>query len=83
MSVVRSRSAKYAQKDVSVEYDRLPASPPGLLNRCGLNNCFLNSLVQCLWHCRDFRDCLLALPAAVVKGTVFLPRHLSVQASFV
>ena len=61
----------------------LPASPPGLLNRYGFNNCFLNALLQCLWHCRDFRDCLLALPAAVVIGTALLPRQVSVQASFV
>ena len=46
---------------------------PGLQNQIGANNCFLNSIIQCLWRCRDFRDRLLALPAAVVQGALLSP----------
>lgn len=29
---------------------------PGLRNEAGEYNCFLNVILQCLWHCRDFRQ---------------------------
>ena len=32
---------------------------PGLQNLTGEYNCFLNVIVQCLWHCRAFRSGLL------------------------
>lgn len=32
---------------------------PGLQNLTGEYNCFLNVIVQCLWHCRAFRSSLL------------------------
>ena len=28
---------------------------PGLQNQIGEYNCFLNVVVQCLWHCREFK----------------------------
>lgn len=28
---------------------------PGLQNMIGEYNCFLNVVVQCLWHCRQFK----------------------------
>ena len=31
------------------------ASVPGLQNLIGEYNCFLNVVVQCLWHCREFK----------------------------
>ena len=31
------------------------AGMPGLQNQIGEYNCFLNVVVQCLWHCRDFK----------------------------
>jgi hypothetical protein len=31
----------------------------GLSNDSGLNNCFLNVVIQCLWHLRCFREALL------------------------
>ena len=48
----------------------------GLQNQTGEYNCFLNVIIQCLWHCRDFRDRLLALPAEMVEGlshSAYLP----------
>ena len=32
------------------------APAPGLTNAAGEYNCFLNVIVQCLWHCGDFRQ---------------------------
>ena len=32
---------------------------PGLRNLAGEYNCFLNVVLQCLWHCRPFRDALM------------------------
>jgi hypothetical protein len=39
-----------------------PPSPAaaGLVNGDGKNNCFLNSVLQCLWHCAPFKGTLLA-----------------------
>ena len=31
------------------------AATPGLQNQIGEYNCFLNVVVQCLWHCREFK----------------------------
>jgi len=39
-----------------------PAAAPGLQNEAGEYNCFLNVVVQCLWHCAAFREGLLRLP---------------------
>ena len=33
----------------------------GLRNDSGLNNCFLNVVIQCLWHLHSFREALLSL----------------------
>ena len=33
----------------------------GLRNDSGLNNCFLNVIIQCLWHLHSFREALLSL----------------------
>ena len=43
------------------------AAGPGLQNDPGEYNCFLNVIVQCLWHCTAFRDAFLSLPGKVVK----------------
>jgi hypothetical protein len=45
----------------------LQAPTPGLRNRTGEYNCFLNAVVQCLWRCRAFRAGLLALAPAAVQ----------------
>lgn len=37
----------------------------GLRNDTGLNNCFLNVVIQSLWHLRPFRQALLALDLEV------------------
>ena len=38
----------------------------GLRNDMGLNNCFLNVVLQCLWHTQPFRAAVLGLtPAAL------------------
>ena len=33
----------------------LAAAGTGLTNEAGEYNCFLNVIIQCLWHCSDFR----------------------------
>jgi ubiquitin C-terminal hydrolase len=40
---------------------------PGLRNSYGEFNCFLNSVLQCLWQCRQFRNGLLSLKAQDVQ----------------
>lgn len=37
----------------------------GLSNDSGLNNCFLNVVIQGLWHLRSFREALLDLKPQV------------------
>ena len=37
----------------------------GLNNDMGLNNCFLNVLIQSMWHLRSFRHALLAMQPQV------------------
>ena len=39
---------------------------PGLTNEAGEYNCFLNVIIQCLWHCADFRAAALAWSPQVV-----------------
>jgi ubiquitin C-terminal hydrolase len=34
---------------------------PGLQNQAGEYNCFLNAIIQCLWHCREFANCVAYL----------------------
>ena len=49
----------------------------GMRNNTGLNNCFLNVVIQSLWHLRAFREALLALHHEVsfhVKGIKFMVR---------
>ena len=43
---------------------------PGLQNETGEYNCFLNVIIQCLWHCSDFRAGLMALPINMLQGAV-------------
>ncbi len=38
-----------------VSEDLVPAAATGLSNEAGEYNCFLNVIIQCLWHCADFR----------------------------
>ena len=38
----------------------LPAA--GLSNETGEYNCFLNVIIQCLWHCPEFRAAVAAWP---------------------
>ena len=40
---------------------------PGLQNRLGEYNCFLNCVVQCLWHCTEFSDRLQCWDAAELQ----------------
>ena len=46
------------------EYDRLKLVR-GLSNEAGRNNCFLNVIIQSLWHLRSFREALLAMQPQV------------------
>ena len=38
----------------------------GLRNDLGLNNCFLNVVLQCLWHAQPFRAAVLGLSSAAL-----------------
>ena len=49
-----------------------PAGEAGLQNEAGEYNCFLNAVVQCLWHCAAFRDGLLRLSHAALQVHVTL-----------
>ena len=40
----------------------------GLSNDSGLNNCFLNVVIQCLWHLHSFREALLSLQPQVSQA---------------
>ncbi len=44
------------------------AGAPGLVNDSGEYNCFLNVVVQCLWHCAEFRAAVLAWPPAAAAA---------------
>ena len=39
----------------------------GLRNATGEYNCFLNVIIQCLWHCHDFRTQVMEWPAAAYE----------------
>ena len=39
----------------------------GLRNDSGLNNCFLNVVLQCLWHATAFRGAVLGLSPAALE----------------
>ena len=41
----------HAQLSAGAQEARL--SLGGLSNEAGEYNCFLNAIIQCLWHCRD------------------------------
>jgi hypothetical protein len=50
----------------------VPAGATGLSNEAGEYNCFLNVIIQCLWHCADFRaqvGCMLGYKNS------FVPSH--------
>lgn len=49
---------------------------PGLQNLTGEYNCFLNAIVQCLWHCAAFRSGMLRLldPEQLQVGAAHYPR---------
>ena len=40
----------------------------GLSNEAGEYNCFLNVIIQCLWHCSEFRAAVAAWPPALYEG---------------
>ena len=49
----------------------------GLSNDSGLNNCFLNVVIQALWHLRTFRTALLALEPKARCCPAAFPLHVS------
>lgn len=77
----RSRPAAKEASDAESMPDQ--AAGPGLQNDPGEYNCFLNVIVQCLWHCAAFRDAFLDLsrkvlevrPCSVKKSTPFQSSH--------
>ena len=51
------KQAAYANELMRQVNSDEPASTStmGLRNATGEYNCFLNVIIQCLWHCREFR----------------------------
>jgi ubiquitin C-terminal hydrolase len=48
---------------------------PGLQNEAGEYNCFLNVVIQCLWHCGPFRKMVMER-AAALEAAGEVPRAL-------
>ena len=61
----RKQAAKKSRPGAQAEAHS--AAGPGLQNDPGEYNCFLNVIVQCLWHCTAFREAFLSLPRKVVQ----------------
>jgi hypothetical protein len=55
---------------------------PGLVNETGEYNCFLNVVVQCLWHCSDFSAAVTAWPPEVYARDAVVAALHSLFASF-
>jgi hypothetical protein len=55
---------------------------PGLSNETGEYNCFLNVVVQCLWHCSDFSAAVTAWPPEVYARDAVVAALHSLFASF-
>ena len=53
----------------------LDIAMPGLQNEAGEYNCFLNVIIQCLWHCQQFRHGVLALPPDLIQGALACARR--------
>ncbi len=69
----RQASLEETARPVGLARDRPAAGAadvamPGLRNETGEYNCFLNVIIQCLWHCSDFRAAIMALPPDMLKG---------------
>ena len=53
----------------------LDIAMPGLQNEAGEYNCFLNVIIQCLWHCQQFRHGVLGLPPGLIQGAFVCARR--------
>lgn len=60
--------------DVQVPARLEPAvSAAGLANQAGEYNCFLNVVIQCLWHCEAFQKMILAVMPHMPSGNATGP----------
>ena len=68
-----SQIAQSAAQREQQEQQALVVATPGLQNQIGEYNCFLNVVIQCLWHCTVFKARFSALaqgsPATVQVGS--------------
>ena len=68
-----SQMAQSAAQREQQEQQALVVATPGLQNQIGEYNCFLNVVIQCLWHCTVFKARFSALaqgsPATVQVGS--------------
>ena len=55
----------YASGDAAV-------AASGLQNLIGEYNCFLNVILQCLWHCREFQHAFMAQDARHLQARLIL-----------
>ena len=56
-----SQIAQSAAQREQQEQQALVVATPGLQNQIGEYNCFLNVVIQCLWHCTVFKARFSAL----------------------
>ncbi len=54
--------------EVTRRSDEPSVSSAGLANAVGEYNCFLNVIIQCLWHCTEFRRHVKSVPPESLAG---------------
>jgi hypothetical protein len=54
----------------------VPVTAAGLRNATGEYNCFLNTVVQCLWNCQSFKQQLMAWDASRYEVRMLCSRKL-------
>lgn len=73
-----------AMAEGSNDSTALVVASPGLQNAIGEYNCFLNVIIQCLWHCASFRGAFaggimarpdLAQARSLALGLCCFPGH--------
>ena len=52
-------------------FTHLPPIHSGILNETGTNNCFLNAVIQALWHVSSFRKLVTEKPVQTSSLTTF------------
>lgn len=67
-SAYSSSSLRNAAETSGIQSRESSAAAPGLTNEIGEYNCFLNVVVQCLWHCSEFRAAVMSWPPEIYQA---------------